>query len=123
LVIGALNDHRDREVDIKPFQEWAKGKPIVLVDPPILTSYRKAFLEPTQVDTNGHQQNDSRLVIVAPTLPLAYPTEPSVKIYLVNLGIPYEIFEQNQVLYKSPFGDKLIVQLFATKKDISATTS
>jgi len=119
LVVGAMTDHRDTIISVDPFRNWAKGKPIVLVDPPLVTSYRKTFLKPTQVDTKNRHQNDSQIVIVAPMLPLAYPTESAVKLYLVNLGIPYGVFEESQVFYKSQFVDKLVFQLFPTKQEIS----
>lgn len=121
LVIGAMSDHREGVLNIKPFLKCMIGKPIVLVDPPLLPSYRKVFLEPASASHNHHETN--RLAIVTPTLPLAYPTDTLVKLHLVNLGIPSDIFEENEVMYKSPFGDKLILQLFATKQDISAANS
>jgi hypothetical protein len=120
MVIMAMNDHLENQITTSPFTRWLKGKPVVLVDPPLLPDYRKAF--EVGIDGSRHHHHTSghfptRLLIMSPSLPLAYPADLSVKLYLVNMGIPEMIFSENHVMYKSPFGDKLILHIFSTKQD------
>lgn len=107
----AVDDHLSRNLSLSPYSRWLKNCSVVFVDPPLISSYRQ------QLDTVcGGADKNRKIVIVSPVLPIAYPTDTSVKIFLVNLGIPQEIFEQNDVLYKSPFGDKLVIQIFSSSK-------
>jgi len=122
LVILAVNDHLETQLTVSPFIRYMKNRPVVLVDPPLLPSYPQAFLESGGVDGSRHHQHSNspvpgRLLILSPTLPLAYPADKSVKLFLVNMGIPVKVFEENDVMYKSPFGDKLILQIFSSKQD------
>jgi hypothetical protein len=88
------------------------------VDPPLIPtaqSYREALDSATSSTAPASNNKVGKLFVICPALPLAYPTDPSVKLFLVNLGIPQGIFLKNDVLYKSPFGDKLVVQIFSSK--------
>jgi len=104
----AVDDHLSRTLNVEPFTRWLNSCPVVFVDPPLISSYR----QPIDAICSGSQKG-RRIVIVSPVLPIAYPSDSSVKIFLVNLGIPRNIFERNDVLYKSPFGDKLVIQIFS----------
>jgi predicted membrane chloride channel (bestrophin family) len=91
VVVHSLDDH------VSTISGGHYGcKKIVLVDPP-LADYTTSFHAGTKVH------------VVCPALPLAYR---DVKVFLVNLSIPSGLFEQNSVKYQSPFGNRLIVQLF-----------
>ena len=121
MIIMALNDHLETQLTIGPFIRWMKNKPVILIDPPLLTSYRQAFSDAGMDGSRHHHHSNNhlpgRLLILSPTLPLAYPADKSVKLFLVNMGIPVKVFEESGVMYKSPFGDKLILQIFSNKQD------
>jgi hypothetical protein len=109
LVIMAMDDHLSRTLTLAPYARWLRNVPVVFVDPPLISSYRQ------QLDgVSGGIQKGRKIVIVSPVLPIAYPSDSSIKIFLVNLGIPNDIFEENDVVYKSPFGDKLVIQIFGS---------
>ncbi|ODM97889.1 Enhancer of mRNA-decapping protein 3 [Orchesella cincta] len=107
-VVMCVDDHLQRNLNVGPYTRWLNSCPVVFVDPPLISSYR----QPIDAICSGTQKG-RRIVIVSPVLPIAYPSDPSVKLFLVNLGIPQNIFERNDVLYKSPFGDKLVIQIFS----------
>jgi len=104
-----VDDHLSRTLTLAPYSRWLKNVPVVFVDPPLISSYRQQL----EVVCGGIQKG-RKIVIVSPVLPIAYPSDTSVKIFLVNLGIPNDIFEENDVVYKSPFGDKLVIQIFSS---------
>ena len=115
LVILAMDDQRTNKFSFDPSDLPLQGTEVVLVDPPLVQSYTKALT--TTPSRMGAGIGLNRVVIVSPLLPLAYRTNPKVKLYLVNMGIPSDIFSVNDVDYVSPFGDKLIIQFFSIQHE------
>jgi hypothetical protein len=107
-----MDDQRCDKFSIDPSQLPLQNTEIVLVDPPLVSSYTKALT--TTPSRMGAGIGVSKIVIVSPVLPLAYRTNPKIKLFLVNMGIPSDIFSLNNVDYISPFGDKLIIQFFGS---------
>jgi len=110
LVIMAMDDHLVRTLSLPLYSRWLSNASVVFVDPPLISSYR----DPLEV-LCGKGASGSRVIVISPALPLAYSNETNVKFFLVNLGIPHEIFLKNDVIYKSPFGDKMVIQIFSSK--------
>lgn len=106
MIILGLGELLRDEVQLRKYKHLFKNKPLVLVDPPLLPSYHEALFD-RKLDSNP-----TRIYIVTPNIPLPYATDSGLKVFLVNLGIPRRIYEENNVSYKSPFGDKLVVQIF-----------
>ncbi|CAG7837534.1 unnamed protein product [Allacma fusca] len=115
LVVLAMDDQRCDRFSIDPSQLPLQNTEIVLVDPPLVNSYTKALT--TTPSRMGAGIGVSKIVIVSPVLPLAYCTNPKIKLFLVNMGIPSDIFSLNNVDYISPFGNKLIIQFFSSRHE------
>jgi hypothetical protein len=75
---------------------------ICYVDPPLVNSYK--------------EDKSRKVLVLSPVLPLDYNLEQHVKIFVVNLGLPVSVYLKEGVLYKSFFGDKLVVQVFQGRK-------
>jgi hypothetical protein len=104
LIIHSLDDHLSRSLTkgvYLPFLNDSSSS-ICYVDPPLVNSYK--------------EDKSRKVLVLSPVLPLDYNLEQHVKIFVVNLGLPVSVYLKEGVLYKSFFGDKLVVQVFQGRK-------
>lgn len=90
----ALADDQTSRIQ-KSLTNWANDNkaPLLAVDPPA-------------TGTPGIPVKYS----VLPILPLSHNPD-NGKLYLANLGIPYKLFSELNIRYKSPFGHRFVIPL------------
>ena len=90
LIVVALGDR-----DTQRESDWIQKKkaPVLAINPP----------------PNGMRHITAKISLV-PILPLAH-SERNGSLYLCNLGIPIQVFNEVGIKYRSPFGSKAVVAL------------
>lgn len=107
MVILGVGGQLKVDAKLREFRPFLESKPVVLVDPPLLASYQQVLFG------SDSDPGSSRVYLITANLPLPYAIDNGLKVFLVNLGIPRRVYEENNVIYKSPFGDKLVIPIFS----------
>jgi NAD(P)H-hydrate repair Nnr-like enzyme with NAD(P)H-hydrate epimerase domain len=116
LVVLGIGEQLKVEPKLPKYRHFLKkNTKCVLVDPPLLPSYQKVLFG------SDADASSSRVHLITANLPLPYASDNGLKVFLVNLGIPRRIYDENNVIYKSPFGDKLVIPIFSAPNSQTQT--
>ncbi|XP_047658387.1 enhancer of mRNA-decapping protein 3 isoform X2 [Tachysurus fulvidraco] len=103
LVINCLNSHENTFLREQPWYraaaDWANQNraPVLSIDPPV----------------SGQEQAVEAKWSLCLGLPLPLP-ERAGRVYLCDIGIPQQVFQEVSIKYHSPFGCKFVIPLHST---------